>query len=102
MAQSKSRYINILTDYGFKRVFGDEEVMTAFLTDLLQPKSPIIGITFLDKELDGLSQYERGVVYDLFCTMENGDEFIVEMQNRSQPHFATASSTTSPAPSPVR
>ena len=55
MAQSESRYINILTDYGFKRVFGDEEVMRAFLTDLLQPKSPISKITFLDKELDGLS-----------------------------------------------
>ena len=52
MAQSESRYINILTDYGFKRVFGDEEVMRAFLTDLLQPKSPISTITFLDKELD--------------------------------------------------
>ena len=88
MAQSGNRYINLLTDYGFKRVFGDEEVMTAFLTDLLQPKSPIIGITFLDKELDGLSQYERGVVYDLLCRTEDGGEFIVEMQNRSQPHFA--------------
>ena len=88
MAQSGNRYINLLTDYGFKRVFGDEEVMTAFLTDLLQPKSPIIGITFLDKELDGLSQYERGVVYDLLCHTEDGGEFIVEMQNRSQPHFA--------------
>ena len=88
MVQSGNRYINLLTDYGFKRVFGDEEVMTAFLTDLLQPKSPIIGITFLDKELDGLSQYERGVVYDLLCRTEDGGEFIVEMQNRSQPHFA--------------
>ena len=88
MVQSESRYINLLTDYGFKRVFGDEEVMKAFLTDLLQPKSPISEITFLDKELDGMSQYERGVVYDLFCRMEDGDEFLVEMQNRSQPHFA--------------
>ena len=44
--------------------------------------------TFLDKELDGLSQYERGVVYDLLCRTEDGGEFIVEMQNRSQPHFA--------------
>ena len=88
MAQSGNRYINLLTDYGFKRVFGDEEVMTAFLTDLLQPKSPISKITFLDKELDGLSQYERGVVYDLLCRTEDGGEFIVEMQNRSQPHFA--------------
>ena len=45
MAQSGNRYINLLTDYGFKRAFGDEEVMTAFLTDLLQPKSPISKIT---------------------------------------------------------
>ena len=42
MAQSESGYINLLTDYGFKRVFGDEEVMKAFLTDLLQPKSPSV------------------------------------------------------------
>ena len=49
MAQRENRYINVLTDYGFKKVFGDKEVMTAFLTDLLQPKSPIADITFLDK-----------------------------------------------------
>ncbi|MDO4949247.1 MAG: hypothetical protein Q4E55_03645 [Bacteroidales bacterium] len=32
-----NRYINLLTDYGFKRVFGEKDIMTAFLTDLLQP-----------------------------------------------------------------
>ena len=36
MTQRENRYINVLTDYGFKKVFGDKEVMTAFLTDLLQ------------------------------------------------------------------
>ena len=50
------RYINPLTDYGFKKVFGDEEVMTAFLTDLLEPKSPIVDITFLDKEMNAQNE----------------------------------------------
>ena len=60
----------------------------AFLTDLLQPASPIQEITFLDKELSGMSKYERGVIYDLFCRTEDGSEFIVEMQNRYQTLFA--------------
>ena len=88
MAQSENRYINVLTDYGFKKVFGDKEVMTAFLTDLLQPKSPIQDITFLDKEHDGMAEYERGVIYDLLCQTEDGEEFIVEMQNRNQAQFS--------------
>ena len=83
----ENRYINVLTDYGFKKVFGDKEIMTAFLTDLLQPASPIQEITFLDKELSGMSKYERGVIYDMFCRTEDGSEFIVEMQNRSQMYF---------------
>ena len=88
MAQRENRYINVLTDYGFKKVFGDKEVMTAFLTDLLQPKSPIADITFLDKEHDGMAEYERGVIYDLLCQTEDGEEFIVEMQNRNQAQFS--------------
>ncbi len=84
----QNRYINPLTDYGFKKIFGDKEVMMAFLTDLLHPKVPIEDITFLDKELDGMSEYDRGVVYDLLCKTTDGSEFIVEMQNRSQNHFS--------------
>ena len=84
----ESRYINPLTDYGFKRVFGEKDIMTAFLTDLLQPKSPISDLTFLDKELGGVSESDRGVVYDLLCRSEDGSEFIVEMQNRSQAYFS--------------
>lgn len=88
MTRHESRYINPMTDYGFKKVFGDEEVMTAFLTDLLEPKSPITGIRFLDKDMGAASEYERGVIYDLRCQTEDGGEFIVEMQNKSQMHFS--------------
>lgn len=84
----QNRYINALTDYGFKKIFGDKEVMIAFLTDLLLPKTPIEDVIFLDKELGGVSEYDRGVVYDLLCKTIDGNEFIVEMQNRSQIHFS--------------
>lgn len=82
------RYINPLTDFGFKRIFGDKEVMKAFLTDLLQPSSPIKDLVFLDKELGPDNETFRGVIYDLRCMTEDGGEFIVEMQNRGQEHFS--------------
>ena len=31
----EGRYLNPLTDYGFKKVFGEKDIMIAFLTDLL-------------------------------------------------------------------
>lgn len=85
---AEGRYMNPLTDYGFKKLFSDKEVMTAFLTDLLEPKSPIAEIQFLDKELTAQTKYERGIIYDLYCKSEDGSEFIVEMQNKSQLHFS--------------
>ena len=84
----ESRYINPLTDYGFKKIFSDKEVMTAFLTDLLEPESPIADIIFLDKDMNADTEYERGIIYDLRCKTEDGGEFIVEMQNKSQLHFS--------------
>ena len=84
----ETRYINPLTDFGFKKIFGDEEVMRAFLTDLLEPASPITEIKFLDKELGAETAYERGVIYDLRCKTEDGGEFLVEMQNKNQSHFS--------------
>ena len=85
---NEGRYINPLTDYGFKKVFGDKEVMIAFLTDLLNPKSPIKEVVFLDKDLIADSEETRGVIYDLRCKTEDGSEFIVEMQNKGQLNFS--------------
>ena len=82
------KYVNPMSDYGFKAVFGLENVMKTFLNDLLLPTSPIVEITFLDKEMLPQNDEERGVVYDLRCKTEDGTEFIVEMQNQSQKYFS--------------
>ena len=38
---AKILYINPMSDFGFKKIFGDAEIMKAFLNDVIQPKSPI-------------------------------------------------------------
>ena len=81
-------YINPLTDFGFKRIFGDEEIMMDFLNDLIEPKSPITSIEFIDKDAVATNKYERGVIYDLRCKTADGNEIIVEMQKGEQQYFA--------------
>ena len=43
--EMQSRYINALTDYGFNRIFVENHIMKAFLTDLFEPASPTTHIT---------------------------------------------------------
>ena len=39
---TEARYINPLTDYGFKKIFGDEEIMRAFLSLRLKQSISLI------------------------------------------------------------
>ena len=85
--QAPGLYINPLTDFGFKKVFGDEEIMREFLNDLLKPVSPIKHVIFLNKDVQPENEALRGIVYDMRCQTEDGKEIIVEMQNRGQSFF---------------
>lgn len=85
-----AHFINPFTDLGFKKIFGQEvtkDLLIDFLNDLLVDEKTIKDIRFLDKEL--LPEYigDRGVIYDIYCITESGEEFIVEMQNRQQVNF---------------
>ena len=84
------RFINPFTDVGFKRIFGQsvhKDLLIDFLNDLLVGEKRITDITFLDKELLPDFSGDRGVIYDIYCTNEDGEQFIVEMQNREQTFF---------------
>ncbi len=85
------KYINPFTDVGFKRIFGQEiskDILISFLNALLENEKKIKDITFLDKEQLPYNILDhRGVIYDIFCTTENGEHFIVEMQNKEQLRF---------------
>lgn len=83
-------YINPLTDFGFKYIFGEEEhkeFLISFLNALFTDEEPIVDVKFIDKEHIGLSKNERALIYDIHCTTESGQKLIVEMQNRYQAHF---------------
>ena len=84
------KFINPFTDVGFKRIFGQEvtkDLLIDFLNDLLEGERHIKDIQFLDKELLPEFEGNRGVIYDIYCTADNGDHFIVEMQNKQQINF---------------
>ena len=84
------RFINPFTDMGFKRIFGQEvnkNLLIDFLNDLLEGEKRIIDITFLDKEQLGTSVDDRSCNYDIYCENENGERFIVEIQNRGHRNF---------------
>ena len=85
-----AKFINPFTDMGFKRIFGQEinkDLLIDFLNALLKGERRVKDIRFLDKEL--LPEYEndRSLIYDIYCTDENGEQFIVEMQNREHVNF---------------
>ena len=85
-----AKFINPFTDVGFKRIFGqaiNKDLLIDFLNALLVGERQVKDITFLDKELLPVFQKDRGVIYDIYCTDENGEQFIVEMQNQEQINF---------------
>ena len=85
-----SRFINPFTDVGFKRIFGQEinkDLLIDFLNALLDGERQVKDIHFLDKELLPIYEKDRGLIYDVYCTDEKGEQFIVEMQNKEHANF---------------
>ncbi|MDR3367314.1 MAG: Rpn family recombination-promoting nuclease/putative transposase, partial [Prevotellaceae bacterium] len=80
-------YINPLTDFGFKKVFGDKELLIAFLNDIIMPEEKITDISYCPTEQLGDWESERKAVYDLLCTNDKGESFLVEMQRARQEFF---------------
>lgn len=81
------RYIDPTTDYGFKRIFGTEvnkEFLIAFLNDLFHGRKVIKDLVYNKNEHLGLSEEIGTVIFDLTCTADNDEQFIIEVQRTSQ------------------
>jgi predicted transposase/invertase (TIGR01784 family) len=87
----KDKYIDPFTDFGFKRLFGEEcnkDLLLDFLNELLhKEEGKIISITYLKTERLGISEESRKAVFDLYCENEKGEKFIVELQKTKQEYF---------------
>jgi len=81
------RYIDPTTDYGFKRIFGTEanqELLRAFLNDLFRGRKMIESLVYNKNEYVGDAEETGNVIFDLTCTADNGEQFIIEVQRSTQ------------------
>jgi predicted transposase/invertase (TIGR01784 family) len=84
------RYINPFTDFGFKKLFGEEankDLLMDFLNELLADKGKITELSFLKTEQLGATETDRKAVFDLYCQNDKGEKFIVELQKAKQKYF---------------
>lgn len=78
-----SKYINPYTDFGFKKLFGEEankDLLIDFLNQLLPEYHQIADLAF--KNVENLPDLltERKAIFDIHCKSVNGEHFVVEMQ----------------------
>ena len=89
MTDFQAKYINPLTDFGFKKLFGSEPnkaLLIDFLNQIL-PDRKIKDLTYSSSEKQGQTDLDRKAVFDLYCIGDNGERFIVEMQKAKQNYF---------------
>ena len=80
----------MLTDFGFKRIFGtdpNKELLINFLNSLFDGEEVIKDVKYLNSENVGDVYTERKAIFDVYCENEQGEKFIVEMQNAYQTYF---------------
>ena len=90
MRHTEERYISLLTDFGFKRIFGtkpNKDLLIDFLNSIFNGEQVVKDVTFLNSEHVGDVHTDRKAIFDVYCENEHGEKFIVEMQNAYQTYF---------------
>ena len=83
-------FVNPFTDFGFKKIFGEEASkphLIDFLNSLLPAFAQIKDLTFKNLEQLPGGGDNRKAVYDVYCQGLNGEYFIVELQKIKQVFF---------------
>jgi predicted transposase/invertase (TIGR01784 family) len=90
MQERIPRYLNPYTDFGFKKLFGEEankDLLTDFLNQILPAKHQIAELQFRNPEHIGSLPFLRKAIFDIYCKGANGEDFIVEMQKEKLEYF---------------
>ena len=86
----EKQFISMLSDYGFKITFGNEQrpkFTRKALQALIASDTPIKAVKFVKNEISGTTKDARGGLFDVTCEDEQGRIFIVEMQLFDFAHF---------------
>ncbi|WP_158799161.1 Rpn family recombination-promoting nuclease/putative transposase [Pedobacter sp. L105] len=90
MEYNNTRFIDPMTDFGFKHIFGKEknkDILIDFLNQLFKGEKEIIDLVYSPTEHGADQRQLKKVLFDLLCTGKNGEQFIIEMQRAKQPNF---------------
>ena len=87
---STAVFVNPFTDFGFKKIFGQEASLVSlkgFLNSLLPAHHQIKELSFSKNEALPREELESKAIFDLLCVSESGTTFLVELQKQKQNYF---------------
>ena len=85
-----SKYINPYTDFGFKKLFGEEgnkDLLMDFLNQMLPVYHQIKELNFKNPDNAADLAIERRAIFDIHCKAVSGERFVVEMQKAKVKYF---------------
>jgi len=86
----KKRFINLLTDWGFKTIFMKEQnkkFLLNFLNQVLQGEEVIESLEFQNPIHPGATIDSRTAIVDVLCKTDKGTQILVELQRVAQKHI---------------
>jgi predicted transposase/invertase (TIGR01784 family) len=84
------KYIDLLVDFAFKKIFGSEpnkDLLIAFLNEVFRGRRHIIDLVYNKNEHPGDMKDEGAAIFDLLCTGDKGERFLIEVQRARQGYF---------------
>jgi len=88
--RTHSKYISPLLDFSFKKIFGsspNKDLLIAFLNEIFKGRKTIIDLVYNKNEHQGENREEATAVFDLLCTGDRGEKFIIEVQHSDPINF---------------
>lgn len=84
------KYIDLSLDFSFKKIFGTEpnkDLLISFLNEVFKGRKHIIDLVYNKNEHHGENKEEASAVFDLLCTGNRGEKFLIEVQHSNPVNF---------------
>lgn len=86
----QATYISPLTDFGFKKLFGEtrnKDLLISFLSSLLPETHQIHDLQYTRNEHRDISPLDQGSIFNLRCVSTQGEQFVVELRKVKRAGF---------------
>jgi len=90
----KDIFIDLLSDWGFKYIFwkpANKDLLIHLINTLLQGKSVIKDLRYMNVEKPGNHEGGRSSSLDLYCTTDTNEHIVIEVQRHGDEGFVPRS-----------